>query len=110
MNVVELGAWANRLANMANIELETAEKVREIATPFVPFLSGHLSNNTEVIQDDAGAHLIYTEPYAHYQYTGVGFKHTTTFHPQATEQWVEKALEANPGALKQFVKGKILDG
>lgn len=109
-NTVELGNWFQRLKNLAGIELATAEKVREISTPFVPFLSGHLTNNTEVIQDDAGAHLIYTEQYAHYQYVGVGFKHTTTFHPQATEHWVEKALEANPGALEKFVKGKLLNG
>lgn len=110
INTVELGGWVKRLNNIANIELETAEKIREISTPFVPFLSGHLSNSTEVIQDDMGAHLLYTELYAHYQYVGVGFKHTTTFHPQATEHWVERALEANPGALEKFVKGKLLNG
>lgn len=109
-NYVELGSWFSRLQNVQKLEMDTANKVREISDPFVPFLSGHLAANVEVTRDDTGAHVTYNEPYAHYQYVHPEFKHTTTFHEQASGQWVEQAIQANPSALEHFVEGQILNG
>ena len=67
-NEINLGFWAKRLANSAGIEMATVYKVRELSDKYVPFLGSDLSNHVKVNQDDVSTYIIYTEPYAHYQF------------------------------------------
>ena len=64
----------------------------KMCDPYVPFLEGPLSQTTEI--DSTG--VKYTQPYAHYQYMGVGFNHTLDYHPLASAQW-DKAMMRDHG-------------
>lgn len=56
--------------------------------PWVPYLNGPLSETVEI-----EPYLIrYVQPYARYQYYGVGFNHTRDFHPLASAMWDEAAM------------------
>lgn len=60
-----------------------------IIDPWVPFLEGPLSQTLEITPQ----YVKYNVPYAHYQYTGDGFNHTTDKHPLATERWDRVAMQ-----------------
>lgn len=115
MTQINLGGWANNLGKKEKMETDLARKVREVSDQYVPFLHGNLANvnNTQIIHDDTGAHLIYNEPYAHRQFVGVSekgniFNYTKTFHPYAGSDWIGKAKQENMEAFSQFVRGEIL--
>ena len=55
--------------------------------PYVPFLNGPLSQT--IVVTDKG--VVYTQPYARYQYFGYGFDHTLDYHPLASSYW-DKAM------------------
>lgn len=46
----------------------TASEVKRLCDPYVPFQQGALKNITTIATD--GSALVYTQPYAHYQYYG----------------------------------------
>jgi len=114
-NQVDLGFWAQRLANPEGIEMATAYKVRELSDKYVPFLGSDLSNHIETTHDNDGAHIIYTEPYAHRQFKGVTdngipFKYTTTHHPNARSHWIEPVKQDAINRVTSFAKEAILHG
>lgn len=45
-----------------------ASEVKRLCDPYVPFQQGALKNITTIASD--GSALVYTQPYAHYQYYG----------------------------------------
>lgn len=45
-----------------------ASEVKRLCDPYVPMQQGALKNQTTIASD--GSQLIYTQPYAHYQYYG----------------------------------------
>lgn len=51
--------------------LKLAMVVRRFCDPYVPFQQGTLKNTVHIGCDSDGAYIIYNQPYAHYQYTGV---------------------------------------
>lgn len=65
------------------VMLEIHNKFAQYCDPYVPFLEGPLSQTTEISSEG----VLYTQPYAHYQYHGVGFNHTLDYHPLATAFW-----------------------
>ena len=50
----------------------------------------------------------YRVPYAHYQYYGDGFNHTTDYHPLATERWDKVAMQTELDSFMEGVK-RILE-
>ena len=56
--------------------------------PYVPFLNGPLSQTFQVSSEGVD----YIQPYARYQYFGVGFNHTKDYHPLASAKWDEAML------------------
>lgn len=87
----------NDNATMYEIHMAFARKI----DPWVPYLTGDLS---KLIQIEP--HCVrYTQPYARYQYYGVGFNHTTDTHPLASAMWDKVAMETQ---LESF-KAEVLD-
>ena len=72
--------------------LEIHNLLRKMCDPYVPFLEGPLSQTAEVEPKC----VRYIQPYARYQYYGVGFNHTKDYHPLATAMW-DKAMMAERG-------------
>lgn len=66
--------------------------------PWVPYLNGPLS---ETVQIEPNL-IRYVQPYARYQYYGVGFNHTKDFHPLASAMWDKAAMEVK---LDEFRAG-----
>ena len=78
----------NELLNDDQTMLAVHAAFAKLIDPYVPYLNGPLSETVEI-----EPHLIrYIQPYARYQYYGVGFNHTLDFHPLASAMWDEAAL------------------
>lgn len=45
-----------------------ASQVKRLCDPYVPMQQGALKNNATIAAD--GSYIVYTQPYAHYQYYG----------------------------------------
>lgn len=65
------------------VMLQIHDLFAKMCDPYVPFLEGPLSQTIEVSSEG----VLYTQPYAHYQYHGAGFNHTKDYHPLATAFW-----------------------
>jgi hypothetical protein len=72
--------------------------------PWVPFLEGPLSQTLHITPE----YVQYRVPYAHYQYYGDGFNHTTDYHPLATERWDKVAMQTELDSFMEGVK-RILE-
>lgn len=77
--------------------LEIHNLFAKMMDPYVPFLEGPLSQTAEVTP----RFVRYIQPYAHYQYEGVGFNFTQDYHPLASAHW-DKAMMADHG--EEFVE------
>ena len=73
--------------------------------PYVPFLEGPLSQTIEV----SPIGVKYTQPYAHYQYHGVGFNHTKDYHPLASAEWDKAMMRDKGDEFKEQVKQILLE-
>lgn len=71
--------------------------------PWVPYLNNPLSTTLEITPE----YVKYIVPYAHRQYTGIDFKHTTEHHPLASAQWDKVAMQTQLDSFTEEVK-KIL--
>ena len=80
--------------------LEIHNLLAKYCDPYVPFLEGPLSQSTEITPD----YVRYTQPYAHYQYYGVGFNHTKDYHPLASAKWDEAMLRDKREEFLEEVK------
>lgn len=77
--------------------LEIHNLFAKMCDPYVPFLEGPLSQTIEVSPKS----VKYVQPYARYQYYGVGFNHTKDYHPQSTALW-DKVMMSEHG--EEFVE------
>lgn len=68
--------------------------------PWVPYLTGDLSKLIEITPES----VKYTQPYAAYQYYGVGFNHTRDTHPLASAMWDKVAMETQLDSFKAEVQ------
>lgn len=84
--------------------LEIQNAFAKMCDPYVPFLEGPLSQTIEV--DPIG--VKYTQPYAHYQYMGIGFNHTLDYHPLATAQWDKAMMREHGDEFTEQVKQILL--
>ena len=71
--------------------------------PYVPFLTGALSQTTEVTPE----YVKYKVPYAHRQYVGEDFNHTLTYHPLASAYWDRVMLSTQGDEFLEQVKELI---
>lgn len=80
-----------------DFRLEVHNIFAKLIDPWVPFLEGPLSQSglanvtPEYVRyggSDVGV------PYAHYQYNGIDFNHTTEFHPLASAKWDKVAMQS----------------
>ena len=92
-------AIAGRISKLLDdsTRLEIHNLFAKMMDPYVPFLEGPLSPTAEVTPQD----VRYTQPYAHYQYTGSHFNFTTDYHQLATAYW-DKAMMRDKG--EEFVE------
>lgn len=102
INDAAIEAKLNNLCDEKTM-LEIHNLLAKYCDPYVPFLEGPLSQTTEITPN----YVRYTQPYAHYQYNGVGFNHTKDYHPLASAKWDEAMLRDKRDAFLADVK-KIL--
>lgn len=90
-----------------------ASEVKRLSDPYVPMQQGLLKNRATIAAD--GSQLIYTQPYAHYQYYGKVMagrapKEYTgddlTYHgaPMRGPQWEKRMLADKSKQLEQSVE------
>lgn len=90
-----------------------ASEVKRLSDPYVPMQQGMLKNQSTIAAD--GSQLVYTQPYAHYQYYGKVMagrapKNYTgddlTYHgaPMRGPQWEKRMLADKSKQLEQSVE------
>lgn len=93
-----------------------ASQVKRLCDPYVPMQQGMLKNQVTIAGD--GSHLVYTQPYAHYQYYGQVMagrapkKYTgdeLTYHgaPMRGARWVERMMADKSQDLEKSVEAYI---
>ena len=87
----------SRIGNDPQLMLEVHTSFARMINPWVPFLHGPLSQTVEI----EPTCVRYIQPYARYQYYGVGFHHTTDYHPLASAMWDKVAMQTQ---RKPFAK------
>lgn len=73
----------------------------------VPFLTGQMTQTSFVDISHIlteGIRLKYSVPYAAYQYFTPGLRHTTAFHANATDHWLDPYCQG--GTKENFAKNK----
>ena len=80
--------------------LEIHNLLAKTIDPWVPYLSGPLSQTVDVQPE----YIRYVVPYAHYQYYGVGFNHTIEVHPLASAMWDKVAMQTMRESFEAQVK------
>lgn len=100
VNVNGIDEKLKGLINDDTTMLEIHNLFAKTIDPWVPFLEGPLSQTVEI-----EPHLIrYIQPYARYQYLGVGFNHTKDYHPLASALWDEVAMQTQMDSFKENVR------
>lgn len=84
----------DRLCTDEQALLEIHNRLAQRCDKYVPFLTGALANSA--IANITPQGVTYTTPYARYQYYGITFNHTTTYHPLASALW-DKQMMINEG-------------
>ena len=88
------------LINDAGTMYEVHMTFARMIDPWVPYLHGPLSKTVEIEPKC----VRYTQPYARYQYYGIGFNHTKDTHPLASAQWDKVAMETQLESFKKQVQ------
>lgn len=93
-----------------------ASEVKRLCDPYVPMQQGALKNNATIAAD--GSQLVYTQPYAHYQYYGevmagrapkqyTGDKLTYHGAPMRGPQWEKRMLADKSKDLESSIEAYI---
>ena len=93
-----------------------ASEVKRLCDPYVPMQQGTLKNNATIAAD--GSQLVYTQPYAHYQYYGevmagrapkqyTGDKLTYHGAPMRGAQWEKRMLADKSKDLESSIEAYI---
>lgn len=78
----------------------------KMCDPYVPMLNGPLHESGLAGVTAQGVE--YNVPYAHYQYVGENFNHTTEFHPKATAFWDEVMMQEKGEEFSKEVEAILL--
>ena len=94
----------NELCQDKQLMLSVNNLLAKSCDPYVPFLNGPLSNTVQVTSEG----VEYVQPYAHYQYHGVGFNHTLDYHPLATALWDEAMMRDHREEFEEEVRQRLV--
>lgn len=100
---VDVSGIADRFEDLCKdpqLMLQAHQALAHACDPYVPFLTGDLSQTLEITPE----YVQYNMPYAHYQYHGVGFNHTLDHHPLATAEWDEAMLRDKREAFQEELR------
>ena len=99
-------ALIEKLSEVNNTEtmLAVHNTLAKRCDPYVPFLEGPLSQTVIVTP----YYVRYIQPYARYQYYGVGFRHTKEFHPLASAMWDKAMLRDHRKEFNQEIKDILI--
>lgn len=107
------------LGGTNKVQKYIASQVKRLCDPYVPMQQGHLKNTATIAGD--GSFIVYSQPYAHYQYYGEVMagrapKHYTgeklTYHgaPTRGPQWEKRMLADKSKDLEKSVEAYIQKG
>lgn len=96
-----------------------ASEVKRLCDPYVPMQQGLLKNNATIAAD--GSYIVYTQPYAHYQYYGevmagrapkqyTGKKLTYHGAPMRGPRWEKRMLADKAKDLEKSLDAYIKRG
>lgn len=104
---IDLSKLESKFVNLCKDEtllLSIHNLLRKKCDPYVPYLNGPLSITAEVTSSG----VTYVQPYAHYQYHGVGFNHTLTHHPLASAEWDEAMMRDHREEFEEEVRQRLI--
>lgn len=78
----------------------------KMCDPYVPMLEGPLHESG--LAGVTPHYVEYNVPYAHYQYVGENFNHTTEHHPKATAFWDKVMMSEKGDEFRQEVEQILL--
>lgn len=107
------------LGGTNKVQKYLASQVKRLCDPYVPMQQGLLKNQATIAGD--GSYIVYTQPYAHYQYYGKVMagrapKHYTeddlTYHgaPTRGPQWDKRMLIDKSNDLEKSIDAYIKKG
>lgn len=107
------------LGGSNKVQKYLASQVKRLCDPYVPMQQGDLKNRATIAGD--GSYIVYTQPYAHYQYYGKVMagrapKHYTgddlTYHgaPMRGPEWDKRMLADKRQDLEKSVEAYIKKG
>lgn len=96
-----------------------ASEVKRLSDKYVPMQQGMLKNNAQIASN--GSHIVYNQPYAHYQYYGkvmagrapkkyTGDDLTYNGAPMRGARWTERMLADKKHELEKGVDAYIAKG
>lgn len=96
-----------------------ASQVKRLCDPYVPMQQGLLKNTANIAGD--GSYIVYTQPYAHYQYYGEAMAgrapkeytgNALNYHgaPMRGKQWDKRMLADKAGDLERSIEAFIKKG
>lgn len=101
------------LGSSAKVQKYLASEVVRLSDPYVPMQQGMLKNQRTIASD--GKFIVYTQPYAHYQYYGQvmvgtapksynGESLTYNGAPMRGARWTERMLADKRGEIENNVR------
>ena len=87
------------------LRMQIAETFAEMCDPYVPYLTGRLSQDITITPEE----IIYNAPYAEEQYERMDSNFTREYHPLATGHWDEVMLTNQGEEFLDRVKQLIID-
>lgn len=107
------------LGGTNKVQKYLASQVKRLCDPYVPMQQGDLKNRATIAGD--GSSIVYTQPYAHYQYYGevmagrapkqyTGKKLTYHGAPMRGAQWDKRMLADKSKDLEKSVEAYIKKG
>ena len=107
------------LGSSTKVQKYLASEVRRLSDPYVPMQQGDLKNRNTIAND--GSQIVYTQPYAHYQYYGevmagrapksyTGKKLTYNGAPMRGARWTERMIADKKHELEKNVETFIKRG
>ena len=110
---------ARGLGSSNKVQKYLASEVVRLSDPYVPMQQGYLKNQRQMASD--GSQIVYTQPYAHYQYYGevmagrapkqyTGRKLTYNGAPMRGARWTERMLADKRDEIEKNVENFIKKG
>lgn len=107
------------LGSSNKVQKYVASEVARLSDPYVPMQQGHLKNLHTIAAD--GSQIVYTQPYAHYQYYGkvmagrppkkyTGDDLTYNGAPMRGARWTERMLIDKRAEIENNVEKFIARG